>query len=238
VWTHNGSDSYPIQFALKNDAAKCTAVAPNRPTMKPTIAEVLPGAIFACDENVRFTVRGKNLSGIQAAALGSIPATHFAPLPPGDGSLAEVSVRIIDRKRKVGNQNTLSLSLRTDKGVASTLVTVSHDPATCPAPVASALPPRQPRIVKITPMTFSICDTDLRFIIEGKALNRSPEVFVGTVKANIVGTPPKSGKILNVEATGVEPKKKFAGLDEVDVTVRTADGVASGQVKVLSSSCT
>ena len=103
----------------------CDLVNPPRPPFppqapaspEPEISRVLPSTFSACDDNLRFTVLGKNLDDLRNVMFGTIPATVRADPSPSADSF-EITVEHPKLAAKLTGLKTIDLVARTARGIA------------------------------------------------------------------------------------------------------------------------
>lgn len=101
--------------------------------------------------------------------------------------------------------------------------------------------PNQPTIVRVYPSTLSACAKDIRFVIEGSNLWRTPQVYLGGVELDEPRVLPNmrglsaSANIDKFFALSAGQDRKESDSTDLELTVATRDGVASAGIRILGA---
>ena len=242
VWTHNGKARHEFDVVFADDTRACKELEAPVPADSPVILEVLPSTISACDEDLVFTVTGRNLSSKEqetTGSLGTMPASVRA-IEPNDGTAIEVQSRVLDPVRETSGLKSLTLVLRTPFGVVHEEVVVAGSDS-CKG---GARPKESEQTVtakaaiqSVLPSSVSGCDKTPTFTILGSNLVDPSSVMFGTVPAKIVEQPAPQENSLEIEIANEDWPTRLVGVDNVDVIVRTEAGIASGTVAIKRGKC-
>ena len=242
VWTHNGKARRNVDVAFADDTRGCREPEVAVPADNPVILQVLPSTISACDEDLVFTVTGRNLSKKEhetTASLGTMPAS-VRPIEPYDGTAIEIRSRVVDPVRETSGLKTLTLVLRTPFGVVHGEVVVaasdSCEGGSRPQESEGSVTATA-AIQSVLPSSVSACDREPKFTILGSNLVNPSSAMFGTIAANIVTQPAAGEKSLEIQVAIENWPSRLVGVDDVDVIVRTEAGVASGTVAIKRGEC-
>ena len=130
VWTRNGVATAEIKFTgKKKSPTECIdeGTSPAAADVGPRLEEVLPSKVYACDPELHFVVRGKNLNAIRSIFLGTLQAASHRELDPKNGTVIEV----VFKQRissKSGNLTSLPLIISTAAGIGKQNVELAFEP--------------------------------------------------------------------------------------------------------------
>ena len=118
-------------------------------------------------------------------------------------------------------------------GFASDAKACANKPPAPPAP-----PKDKPAITRVLPSSISACDPNLAFTVEGRNLwNDIGETtaLLGTMRASVEPKGSRDGTVIDVRVDVSDWVRKIGGLDTLSLVLRTAHGVAQGEVRVAFS---
>mgnify|MGYP001794894465 FL=1 len=208
---------------------------------RPTIMDVAPYQLSACDTDVTLQIRGRNIWRADQVTLGAklfgadaaeANASIIRVMPDMQGILATVDMS----KVPVLDGQVARLSVVTKDGQDTFLIPVKNAKGSdgkCTVPAATPPKPTGPQIKTVAPSTISICDASPQFTITGENLKGVISAALGTVDAS-KPTVSASGKSVVVKLRSAALAKKLKGLDKTSLILRTDSEAVVAEVQVGS----
>jgi hypothetical protein len=219
VWTPDGHDSKTIKFKeqLQQDS---TCLSPEK-TYAPTITEIRPATVSACDGKLKFQVLGENLTADAVIIVGGVAVSPVTALPSKAGLAFDLDPGAV---REINAAYEAVVNLSNTRGDASAKLTYSALKQANDRCIAV----NAPTIENVIPDKISLCNGVVSLNVTGNNLSNPLEAALGAVKAKSVQElPPNNGSVVNMTVDMKASSAALNGLADTTVSVRTHYGIAS-----------